>query len=138
MGYASLSWTLPQPASNPAPPIVSAAVSGDTFTLTFFQGTPHLTLISQPDAHFTQDPSGNPVNLAGNGGVRILLIGFRGFHPNYAGPRMLTSTGPLLLQVALLGDFEGSVSWGAGLSAAGCANVTSNGSTLTFHFIKAP
>jgi hypothetical protein len=70
--------------------------------------------------------------------VRILLTGFRGFRPNYAGPKTLTSKGPLLLQAAELGDFEGYASWGVGVRGPACANVTSSGSTLTFHFIKAP
>jgi len=135
-GFASLTWALPQPASNPTPPIQSASVSGDTLTLTFVTGTPQFQVTPQSSASFTQDPSGQPVNLSGSAGVRILLTGFRGFRPNYTGPKTLTSGGPLLLQVAELGDFEGYVSWGAGLSAPGCANVTSSGSTLTVHFIK--
>jgi hypothetical protein len=135
-GYASLSWALPQPASNPAPTLQSATVSGDTLKLTFFSGTPAFQLTTQSNAHFSLDPSGGPVNLAGSAGVHILLTGFRGFQPNYTGPKTLTSSGPLLLQVAELGDFEGYVSFGGGLSSPGCANVTTSGSTLTFHFIK--
>jgi hypothetical protein len=57
---------------------------------------------------------------------------------SYTGPMVLDSKGPLLLQVAEIGDFEGYVSWGAGLSKLGCANVAASGSTLTFHFIPVP
>jgi hypothetical protein len=137
-GSFSPTWALPQPASNPIPTIQSATVSGDTLKMTFVSGTPIFQVTVQSNAHFSQDPSGNPVNLAGTAGVRILLSGFRGFRPNYSGPTTLTSSGPLLLQVAELGDFEGYVNWGVGVSAPACANVTTSGSTLTFHFIKAP
>ena len=135
-GVASLSWPLPQPAPSSTPPIVSAAVSGDTLKLSFMGGTPQFQVVTQPSAHFIQDPSGNPVSLGGVSGARILLTGFRGDQPNYSGPKELTSSGPRLLQVAELGDFEGHVIWGVGLSEPACANVTSSGSTLTFHFIQ--
>jgi hypothetical protein len=127
---------LPQPAPSSTPPIVSATVSGDTLKLTFVSGTPQFQIATQSDAHFTADPSDNPVNLAGTDGARIVLTGFRGDQPNYSGAKTLTSNGPLLLQVAEIGDFEGNVSWGVGLSEPACANVTSSGSTLTFHFIQ--
>ena len=89
----------------------------------------------QSSARFTKDPSGQPVTLTGSFGVKIVLRGFRGDVQNYTGPTSLTSRGPLLRQVAELGDFEGVISWGAGLSSPGCASVTASGSTLTFHFI---
>lgn len=114
---------------------MSANASGDTLELTFVNGTPPFQVVTQSNAAFPQEPSGNRVILAGTYGARIVLIGFRGDQPNYSGPKMLTSSGPLLLQVAEVGDFEGSVSWGAGLSRQACANVTSSGSTLSFDFI---
>ena len=135
-GYASLNWALPQPASNPAPTLKSASVSGDTLKLTFFSGTPQFQVTLQSNARFSQGASGQPVNLAGSAGARIVLTGFRGDHPNYTGPKTLTSTGPVLLQAAAIGDFEGYVTWGVGLSQPACANVTTSGSTLTLHFIK--
>jgi hypothetical protein len=101
-------------------------------------GTPPFQIARQTDAHFFNDPRGDAVNLAGSAGVRIAMQGFRGDMVNYAGSKTLTSNGPLLLQVASIGDFEGYVSWGVGLSGPGCANVTSSGSTLTFTFIAAP
>ena len=66
------------------------------------------------------------------------MTGFRGDVSNYTGPKTLDSAGPILLQAASIGDFEGYVSWGAGLSKPGCANVTAGGSTLTFHFVPVP
>jgi hypothetical protein len=118
------------------PTIVSAAVSGDTLTLTFSNGTPAFQVTTQPSARFLEDPSGRPITLAGSAGVRIVLRGFRGDTSNLTGvPKSLTSKGPLLRQVAPIGDFEGVVGFGAGLSSPGCANVTSNQSSLVFHFI---
>lgn len=117
------------------PAIVSAAVSGDTLTLTFNDGTPAFEVTTQPSARFLGDPSGRPITLAGSAGVRIVLRGFKGDTPNLTGvPKSLTSKGPLLRQVAPIGDFEGVLSFGAGLSSPGCANVTSNQSSLVFHF----
>jgi hypothetical protein len=118
------------------PTIVSAAVSGDTLTLTFSNGTPAFQVTTQPSARFLEDASGRPITLAGSAGVRIILRGFRGDIPNLTHvPTSLTSKGPVLRQVAPIGDFEGVVSFGAGLSSPGCANVTSNHSSLVFHFI---
>jgi hypothetical protein len=110
--------------------------TGNTLVFKFFAGTPQYHITPQANAHFTQDASGAPVNLAGTAGVKILFTGFRGFRPNYTGPKTLNSTGPLVLQVAETGDFEGYVSFGVGLSEPGCATVASNGTTLTLKFIK--
>jgi hypothetical protein len=117
---------------------VSAVVAGDTLTLTFQQGTPAFEVKTQAGTHFTKDPSGVPVDLAGSAGATILLRGFRGDMRNYSGPVSVTSGGPRLLQVYEIGDFEGVVTWAVGLNEAGCANVTSTGSSLAFHFTAAP
>src|SRR6266851_2074823 len=73
--------------------------------------------------------------LAGASGVKIVLRGFRGDVSNYTGPARLTSSGPILLEAAPIGDFEGVVGFGAGVSRPSCANVTASSSTLSFHFI---
>ncbi|HEX7263906.1 MAG TPA: hypothetical protein VF383_06985 [Candidatus Dormibacteraeota bacterium] len=106
--------------------------------MTFDQGTPAFEVKSQAGTHFTQDPSGKPVDLAGSAGATIVLRGFRGDVRNYAGPVSIISSGPRLLQVYEIGDFEGVVTWAVGLSGAGCANATTAGSNLTFHFIAQP
>jgi hypothetical protein len=106
--------------------------------LTFAAGTPQFRVEPVASPHFTQDPSGRAVDLAGSSGVKVVLTGFRGDVANYSGETSITSTGPLLLQVGKLGDFEGVVSFGAGTSKPACANVTAGGSTLTFQFIAAP
>jgi hypothetical protein len=130
-----VSWPLPQPPKSETPPIVSATASGDTLQITFAAGTPPFQVIAQPGTtQFMEDPSGKVVTLAGTDGTRIVLTGFRGDQSNYKGDKKLTSTGPRLLEVMELGDSEGNVSWGVGLSGPSCANVTSSGSTLTFLF----
>lgn len=65
-----------------------------------------------------------------------MFRGFRGDMSNYSGAARLKSTGPLLLEAAATGDFEGVVNFGAGVSAPACANVSAGPSTLTFHFIE--
>jgi hypothetical protein len=117
---------------------VSAVAAGDTLTLTFDQGTPAFEVKLQSGTHFLQDPSGKPVDLAGSAGATIVLRGFRGDMRNYAGPVSIISSGPKLLQVYALGDFEGIVTWAVGLDTAGCANVAAAGSNLTFHLIAPP
>lgn len=132
-----MDWPLPQPPKSDIPPIASASVSGDTFSLTFTNGTPPFQVITQSGAGFTEDASGKAVTLAGTDGARVVLTGFRGDQINYKGEKKFKSSGPRLVEVAQLGDFEGTVSWGVGLSSPSCAVVTSNGSTLTFLFIQA-
>ena len=138
-GMASPSWPAPSTRTGSAPPIVSATAAQDTFKLTFEAGTPAFELTPQTSARFSADSGlGQPIDLAGSAGVRIVLKGFRGDMENYAGPASFVSQGPLLVEVRSLGGYEGQVSWGAGLSQPGCANVTTTGSTLTFHFIPLP
>lgn len=138
-GMASPSWPAPSARTDSAPPIVSATAAQDTFKLTFEAGTPDFELAPQTSARFSADSGlGQPIDLAGSAGVRIVLKGFRGDMDNYAGPASFMSQGPLLVQVRSLGGSEGQVSWGAGLSRPGCASVTASGSTLTFHFIPLP
>ena len=135
---AAPSCTLSGAASAPGPlsPIVGSAASGDTLTLNFKGGTPAFEVATQPASSFPADPSGRQTTLAGSSGVRIVLRGFRGDVSNLAAvPKSLTSQGQILRQVAAIGDSEGVVSFGAGLSAPGCAQVTSSSSSLVFHFL---
>jgi hypothetical protein len=117
---------------------LSAVADGDLLKLTFVSGTPQFDITPLSTAHFTVDPSGRPVTLAGTSGVQIVLRGFRGDMSNYGGTKRITSTGPILLETGAIGDFEGVVSFGAGVSGPSCANVTAGTSTLTFHFIHQP
>ena len=134
-GDASASWPAVASASATTPAIASAAADGDTLKLTFASGTPQFQVTPVASAHFTADPSGRPVDLAGASGVKIVLRGFRGDVSNYNGAARFTSSGPILLETGAIGDFEGVVSFGAGVSRPACANVTASSNTLTFHFI---
>jgi hypothetical protein len=131
---AAVNWPSPDTAPASAA-ITSVTAAGDVLTITFRQGTPEFEVAPQPDAHFTKDPSGQQVTLAGTAGVKITLRGFRGDVQNYAGPTSINSSGGLLVQVMEIGDSEGVVTWAAGVNGAACATVTASGSTLTFHFI---
>ncbi len=134
-GAASSLWPAVPSASATTPRIVSAAADGDTLKLTFASGTPQFAVVPVGTAHFTVDPSGRPVDLAGASGVKIVLRGFRGDVSNYTGPARLSSLGPILLETGAIGDFEGVVSFGAGVSRPACASVTASSAALTFHFI---
>jgi hypothetical protein len=134
-GDASSSWPAASSASATTPAIVSAAADGDTLKLTFASGTPQFQVTPVATAHFTVDPSGRPVDLAGASGVKIVLRGFRGDVSNYSGAARFTSSGPILMETAAIGDFEGVVGFGAGVSRPACAHVTTGSSTLTFQFI---
>jgi hypothetical protein len=133
-GPASPSWPAPWTRSG-VPAIVNATTSGDTLTLTFDHGTPAFQIAPTSSATFEMDPSGQRVVLEGSAGAAIHLTGFRGDVANFQGQRSIPAAGPLLRQVGEIGDFEGEVSWAAGLSSAGCAVITSSDSTLTFHFV---
>ena len=114
---------------------ITASASGDILTLGFTHGTPAVEVRPQSSAHFSRDPSGQQVSLDGAAGAAIVLRGFRGDAGNYSGPRSLASGGPLLLEVQVIGDFEGVVTLAAGLASPGCASITASGSTLTFGFV---
>ena len=136
-GSASATWPrADQAAATPA--ITALSVNGNVVTFTFAQGTPAFEVATQQNAQFTLDPSGQSVTLKGAQGVRIVMRGFRGDIQNYTGSKSTISSGPLLLELHELGDSEGVVTWGAGVSSAACAAVTASGSTLTVDFIHQP
>jgi len=115
--------------------IVSASVSDDTLTLTFDGGVPTFEATPQPNTRFVLSPIGQTIVLPGSSGVMIRFTTLQmGAYVNL--PKTLAGGGPLLLQVRNLEDFEGTVSFGAGLSAGGCASADVSGSTVTFHFLQ--
>jgi len=104
-------------------------------TLTFTQGTPAFQVTPESSAtFFVGDGQGQNVTVTGSAGAIVTLQGFRGDIANYGGPNDINSTGPTLLEVRHVNEFEGFVHWAVGLKQAGCADVTASGSTLTFHF----
>jgi hypothetical protein len=137
-GDASPSWPPADRLPGGTLAILSASVDGGTFTLRFAHGTPAFRVQPQPSAHFSGAASGAPIILAGTAGVAIQLTGFRGDTANNAGPLDLIASGALLREVRQIGDFEGTVSWGAGLATPGCASVERTESTLTFRFVPLP
>jgi len=71
-----------------------------------------------------QDPKGTPVALAGQSYLRVVFRGATAWcaqppHQTYTGPSALTPFYPELLVVGSAGDFEGYLSFGIGLAAAG-------------------
>jgi hypothetical protein len=80
---------------------------------------PSYTVWRQASANFVKDPSGQPVTLRGSAGLRVGLFGPTGTNV-YAGPRDITTGLPVVQEVAQLGDFEGHLTWGAGLSRSSC------------------
>ncbi len=136
---ASSDWAAASSRTSTMPPIVSATVRGDALTLTFDKGTPAVDVRPQSTAHFTEtNGRGGPVDLSGSAGVLILLHGFRGDMQNYTGPVDIKASGTRLLELRMIGDYEGTIGWAAGLNAPSCANVTASGSTLTIQFISQP
>lgn len=136
-GSASATWP-PADKAAATPAITAVDVNGNVVTFTFAQGTPAFELTTQRNTQFALDPSGQPVTLKGAQGVRIVMRGFRGDIQNYTGSKSTMSSGPVLRELYELGDSEGVVTWGAGVSAAACAAVTVSGSTLTVEFIYQP
>ena len=89
----------------------------------------------QANTRFVLSPIGQTIVLPGSSGVMIRFTTLQmGAYVNL--PKTLAGGGPLLLQVRNLEDFEGTVSFGAGLSAGGCASADVSGSTVTFHFLQ--
>ncbi len=118
------------------------------------EGIDRVTFRFEPDASATEAPrfnvqfvdqlttdgEGAPVDVAGE---RFVSIGFHaigvrieGETPEevYTGPREFITGYPNMLEIEQLGDFEAQVSWGIGLSRAGCYRVESSASEITLEF----
>ena len=92
---------------------VGQHASYDRVVFTFSQGIPGYTIGYVSDV--LSDAKGDLVALPGQAFLRIV------FHPasayqSYSGPASITPILPALLQVRAAGDFEGYLSFGAGLS----------------------
>ncbi len=133
---ASADW--PAASAMAARATITASTSGDSLTLGFPQGTPTIEVRPQSSARFVRDPSGQQLALDSAAGAAITIRGFRGDTRNYSGPQSLTAGGPILRQVQEIGDFEGVVTFAAGLASPGCAAIAASGSTLTLRFIPLP
>ncbi len=84
-------------------------------------GTAHIpayVVSPQPSATFVKDPSGQSVTLHGSAGLRIVFHG-ASTAASYR-VAVVTPSPPVLQEYQPLGDFEGVLSWGAGLSQPSC------------------
>jgi hypothetical protein len=88
-------------------------------------GRPRLTVaVAHPP--FVEDASGQPVQVAGSAFLTLKLYDASGF-PTYTGPNSFSPGYPSLTALVNNGDYEGYVSWVAGLSHQACYSI----STLT-------
>jgi hypothetical protein len=99
----------------------AAAQSGyDRFVIQFNGPVPRYTVQPQASGTFVQDPSGRQVTLSGSAGLLVTLQGAQSAG-TYTGPTDLRPSGTAALEEARqVGDFEGTVHWGLGLSHAAC------------------
>jgi hypothetical protein len=89
---------------------------------------PSYSVWRQASATFVKDASGQPVTLRGSAGLRVSIFGATGTNiytgaDIYTGSRDITPGLPVVQEVAQLGDFEGHLTWGAGLSRSSCIRV---------------
>ena len=85
---------------------------------------------SQSSATFEQDPSGLPVTLLGTAGLRVVVMGAQAHGFGFQVPTDIKPGFPVLLEARQIGDFEGVVSWGLGLSHPACFRVLATGRML--------
>jgi len=92
----------------------------DRLTIEFQNGQPQsINLQPQSNANFTRDGIGDTVTLAGNDGILITI--FSGdAHTAYSGPNDIKTGYAGLLEVRIVGDFEGYVHIGLGLANPSC------------------
>jgi hypothetical protein len=116
----------------PTPPLsafIDAVRTGthtgyDRLTIEFKDGQPE-TIEVRPQANtkFMTDPKGDTVTLAGQVGLRIRIFSADA-HTAYTGPKDIKTGYSGLLEVRQIGDFEGYVTYGLGLSSPGCYKAT--------------
>ena len=98
----------------------AAAQSGvDRFVIEFGGPVPQYDVRPQASARFVQDPSGQSVGLDGSAGLSVTVHNAQS-HGSYSGSTDLRPALKELREARQLGDFEGVVSWGLGLTRANC------------------
>jgi len=102
-------------------------------------GRPQLTVgVAQPP--FVEDASGRTIKVAGNAFLSLKLFDASGY-PTYTGPSSFSPGYPNLVALVNAGDFEGYVTWIAGLHGGGApcfAVSTLSAPTRIVIDIKAP
>ena len=91
----------------------------DRFVLEFDGVVPSYMVKASQTATFSQDPSGQQIQLAGAAGIRITVTGST-ISPQFGDPADVTYPYPVLKESRRLGDFEGTLSWGLGLARSSC------------------
>jgi hypothetical protein len=100
--------------------IAHQAAGYDRIVFEFASGpVPSYTLTRQASTNFTKDASGQPVTLQGSSGLKLVFHGAAGY-PTYTGSTDLKPGLPVVQEVEQIGDFEGVLSWGIGLSQQSC------------------
>jgi len=82
-------------------------------------GLPAYQLTQQASTTFFKDPIGQAVTLAGTAGLKVVFHGGSAYG-TYSGSQDLKPPVVLISEVAQLGDFERTLSWGIGLSPSAC------------------
>jgi hypothetical protein len=104
-----------------------------------FAGTerPRLTVdVASPP--FDQDASGLPVKVAGSVFLKLRLYDASGY-PTYTGPDSFSPGYPNLIALVNTGDYEGYVTWIAGLNGPACYRIaTLTGPTRIVVDVQAP
>jgi hypothetical protein len=133
--YASIACSSPQTFSGGTAGMatvtdvrVGTSAGYDRFVLQFDGPVPSYTVTPQGSATFTQDATGQPLQLRGAAGVRIVVHGASATAPNgspgYGGPTDLVPGYTRLQEARQLGDFERVYSWGLGLGQPSCLRVS--------------
>jgi len=98
----------------------AAAQTGvDRFVIQFSGPVPQYEVKPQASAMFTRDPSGFRVSLEGSAGLQVTVHGAQSYG-SYSGSTDLRPRLTVLREASEVGDFEGVLTWGLGLSHASC------------------
>ena len=102
-------------------------------------GLPAYQLTQQATARFYKDASGLPLTLIGTAGLKVVFHGGSGYG-TYTGSQDLKPPVVLITEVAQLGDFERTLSWGIGLNPSACYRTVelSNPTRLAIDFQTPP
>ena len=96
---------------------------------------PHIELRAEGPP-FTEDASGNPVDVPGTAFLVLTLRGVTARGPDgqstYDGPVVLTPELPAVTSVVRLGDFEDVLTWAIGLTGETCYRIFPVGSPSRF------
>jgi hypothetical protein len=97
----------------------------DRITFEFKNGrTGSITITPQANTKFVRDAKGDTVTLAGTSGLLIKITGADN-HTAFSGSTDIkTANYPGILEVREVGDNEGTVQWGVGLSSSACYHAT--------------